>query len=85
MRSICCVSVCVCAFLFKLLYQFTDFHETGHYFVVSGYPKTTHFISLKSVILTRWMCEIVRWERLYPEMIHGNIRRFWKDVLMKRR
>ena len=75
-------AVCV---LFQILYPFTDFQEIGHYFVVRGYPKTTHFISLKSVILTWWMCEIVRWERLSPEIIYGNIRRFWMDILMKRR
>jgi len=80
-----CVGLCVCVFLFHLLYPFTDFHEIGHYAVVRDCPKTTHFISLKSLILTWWMCEIVRWERLYPEMIHDNIRTFWMDVLMKRR
>jgi hypothetical protein len=50
MRSLRCVCVCVCVFLLQLLYQFTDFHEIGHYFFVRGCPKTTHFNSLISAI-----------------------------------
>jgi hypothetical protein len=79
----CWIYTGIYVFLFQLLYQFTDSREIGHDFVVRGYTKTINFNSLKSVILTWWMCETVRWGRLYPAMIHGNIRKLWKDILMK--